>query len=279
MLKRPSQNPASEAHAVTGPDQIAAGFAVRDRSAALMPYLMGGFPTLEGSLEVARVYAEHADLVEVGVPFSDPLADGPAIQAAGQRALESGATLERVLDEVAAPLAESVPAVVMCYANLILTRGFERVARALAERGIAGLIVPDLPAIEAGELRAACDAAGVALVPLVAPTTPKDQLAMIAGCARGFVYVVSVTGVTGERAELPPELRGVVEGVRESASVPAAVGFGIGTPDQAAAVAEIADGVIIGSRLVREVAEAPSLEEGLRGVDGFLRDTSEALRE
>src|SRR5436190_17095295 len=205
MLKRPSQNPASEAHAVTGPDQIAAGFAVPGRSAALMPYLMGGFPTLEGSLEVARVYAEHADLVEVGVPFSDPLADGPAIQAAGQRALEAGATLERVLDEVAAPLAESLPAVVMCYANLILTRGFERVARALAERRIAGLMVPDLPAVEAGDLRAACDAAGVALVPLVAPTTPKDQLAMIAG----------------ERAELPPELRGEVEGVRESASVPA----------------------------------------------------------
>jgi tryptophan synthase alpha chain len=268
----------SQAHAVTGPDQIAAAFAVPGRSAALMPYLMGGFPTLEGSLEVARVYAGHADLVEVGVPFSDPLADGPAIQAAGQRALESGATLERVLDEVAAPLAESVPAVVMCYANLIFTRGFERVAQALADRGIAGLIVPDLPAAEAGGLRAACDGAGVALVPLVAPTTPKGQLAMIAESARGFVYVVSVTGVTGERAELPPELRGVVNGVRESATVPAAVGFGIGTPPQAAAVAEIADGVIIGSRLVREIGQAPSLEDGLAGVDRFLRETSEALR-
>src|SRR5436190_16686488 len=227
MLKRPSQNPASEAHAVTGPDQIAAGFAVRDRSAALMPYLMGGFPTLEGSLEVARVYAEHADLVEVGVPFSDPLADGPAIQAAGQRALAAGATLERVLDEVAAPLAESVPVVVMCYANPIFTRGLERVADALAARGIAGLIVPDMPAAEATELRAACDAAGVALVPLAAPTTPKVQLAMIGQSARGFVYVVSVTGVTGERTELPPELRGVVENVRAAAAVPAAVGFGI----------------------------------------------------
>jgi tryptophan synthase alpha chain len=268
-----------EAPTVTGPDEIGAAFAVPGRSAALMPYLMGGFPTLDASLEVARVYAAHADLVEVGVPFSDPLADGPAIQAAGQRALEAGATLERVLDEVAAPLAESVPVVVMCYANPIFTRGFDRVPRALAERGIAGLIVPDLPAVEAGELRAACDAAGVALVPLVAPTTPKDQLATIAEGARGFVYVVSVTGVTGERAELPPALRSIVEGVRESATVPAAVGFGIGTPAQAAAVAEIADGVIIGSRLVREVAEAASLGDGLRGVDRFLRDTSEALRD
>jgi tryptophan synthase alpha chain len=267
-----------ETRAVTGPDQIAAAFSVPGRSAALMPYLMGGFPTLDGSLEVGRAYAAHADLVEVGVPFSDPLADGPAIQAAGQRALAGGATLERVLDEVAAPLAESVPVVVMCYANPIFTRGLERVAGALAGRGIAGLIVPDMPAAEAAELRAACDEAGVALVPLAAPTTPEEQLAVIGRSARGFVYVVSVTGVTGERAELPPELRDVVESVRAAATVPAAVGFGIGTPAQAAAVGEIADGVIIGSRLVREVAEAPSLEQGLEGVDGFLRETSEALR-
>src|SRR5205823_14792756 len=123
-----------------GAERIAAAFRGHGRAAALMPYLMGGFPSLQESLEIGRVYAEHADLVEVGVPFSDPLADGPAIQAAGQRALAAGTTLERVLDEVAAPLAESLPAVVMCYANPILTRGFERVARALAERRIAGLI-------------------------------------------------------------------------------------------------------------------------------------------
>jgi tryptophan synthase alpha chain len=267
-----------ETQALTGPDQIAAAFAVRGRSAALMPYLMGGFPTLEGSLAVGRAYAAHADLVEIGVPFSDPLADGPAIQAAGQRALEAGATFERVLDEVATPLAESVPVVVMCYANPIFTRGLERVAGALADRGIAGLIVPDMPAAEAGELRAACSEAGVALVPLAAPTTPRKQLAVIGECASGFVYVVSVTGVTGERASLPPELRNVVENVREAATVPVAVGFGIGTPAQAAAVAEIADGVIIGSRLVREIAEAPSLEQGLEGVERFLRETSDALR-
>jgi tryptophan synthase alpha chain len=268
----------TETHALTGPDQIAAAFAVPGRAAALMPYLMGGFPTLDGSLEVGRAYATHADLVEVGVPFSDPLADGPAIQAAGQHALEAGATLERVLDDVAAPLAESVPVVVMCYANSIFARGFERVTGALAARGIAGLIVPDMPAAEATELRAACDEAGIALVPLVAPTTPDDQLVVIGRNARGFVYVVSVTGVTGERAELPPGLRDTVESVRETATVPAAVGFGIGTPAQAAAVAEIADGVIIGSRLVREIAGAPSLEQGLAGIDRFLRETSEALR-
>jgi tryptophan synthase alpha chain len=268
-----------ETRAATGPERIAAAFAVPGRSAALMPYLMGGYPSLEGSLAVGRAYAAHADLIEVGVPFSDPLADGPAIQAAGQHGLAAGATLERVLDEVAAPLAQSVPVVVMCYANPIFTRGFERVADALAARGIAGLIVPDMPAAEAAELRSACDTAGVALVPLAAPTTPEDRLAVIGQLARGFVYVVSVAGVTGERAELPPELGMVVESVRAASPVPAAVGFGIGTPAQAAAVAEIADGVIIGSRLVREIADAPSLERGLEGIDRFLSETSDALRQ
>ena len=262
----------------TGAERIAAAFQGHGRAAALMPYLMAGFPSLEDSLKVGRIYAENADLVELGVPFSDPLADGPAIQAAGQRALEAGATFERVLDGVAAPLAEAVPVVVMCYANPIFARGFERVAAALADRGIAGLIVPDMPAAEAAGLREACDRAGIALVPLVAPTTPPDALARICAAARGFVYVVSVAGVTGERSSLPPELRTIVEQVRAQATVPAAVGFGIGTPAQAATVGEIADGVIIGSRLVREIAEAPSLERGLAGVDEFLRETAAALR-
>src|SRR5688572_730126 len=180
----------AEAQVETGAARIAAAFT--GSRAALMPYLMGGFPSLAESLAVGRAYAEQADLVELGVPFSDPLADGPAIQAAGLRALGAGATLERVLDEVAAPLAADVPVVVMCYANLLLTRGFERVSDLLARRGVSGLIVPDMPAAEAGELRVACDAAGIALVPLVAPTTPPDEVQRIAAAARGFVYVVSV---------------------------------------------------------------------------------------
>lgn len=267
----------ARAGVAAGLDQIAAAFSGHGRRAALMPYLMGGFPSLADSLEVGRAYAEHADLVEVGVPFSDPLADGPAIQAAGQRALGAGATLERVLDEVAAPLAAEVPVVVMCYANPILTRGFERVADGLAARGVAGLIVPDMPAVEAAELRAACDAAGVALVPLVAPTTPPREVVAIAAVARGFVYVVSVAGVTGERAALPPELGEIVECVREAADVPAAVGFGVGTPAQAADVGRIADGVIVGSRLVRAVAEAASLEAGLEDIRAFMRESAERL--
>jgi tryptophan synthase alpha chain len=268
----------AEAPGLVGADRIRAAFDSHGRRAALMPYLMGGFPTLAGSLSVGDAYAESGvDLVELGVPFSDPLADGPAIQAAGLEALRSGATLERVLDDVAAPLAERLPVVLMCYANPILTRGMERVAAALAERSVAGLIVPDMPAVEAAELREACDAYGVALVPLVAPTTRPEDVKTIAELARGFVYVVSITGVTGERAALSTALKEVVQRVREACELPAAVGFGVASAEQAKKVGELADGVIIGSRLVREIADAPSLAEGLARVRGFLREVSRAL--
>jgi tryptophan synthase alpha chain len=266
------------AELTTGPRRLHHAFEERRGRAALMPYLMAGFPSLEGSLEVGRAYAKHADLVEVGVPFSDPLADGPVIQAAGQAALKAGATFDDVLEKLTQPLGTDVPVVLMCYMNQILAYGVEAAPFAMLTHGVSGLIVPDLPAAEAAELRAACDEAEVALVPLVAPTTPPEEVRFIAENARGFVYVVSVTGVTGERAQLPPEIRRVVGHVQEAATVPAVVGFGIGTPAQAAAVAEIADGVIIGSRLVREIAEAASLEDGLAGIDRFLAETSNALR-
>jgi tryptophan synthase alpha chain len=244
-----------------------------------MPYLMGGYPDLAGSRRIGEAFADAgADLIEVGAPFSDPLADGPVIQAAGQRALEGGATLERVLEQVAAPLAKQIPVVLMCYANPIYARGFEQVVALLAEHGVAGLIVPDLPAEEAGELRDVCDRLGVALVPLVAPTTPPEAIEAIATLARGFVYVVSVTGVTGERGELPPHLEAVVERVRDAGSVPAAVGFGVATPEQAARVGAVADGVIIGSRLVRAIAGAATLEAGIAEARDFLRRAGEALR-
>jgi tryptophan synthase alpha chain len=256
---------------------LAGAFSVPHRSAALMPYMMGGFPTIEESVGVGRAYADYADVIEVGVPFSDPLADGPAIQLAGQRALAAGATFERVLDEVAGPLADQVPVVVMCYANPLMAYGLGDVPSLLKSHGAAGLIVPDMPAAEAGALRAACDEAGVALVPLVAPTTPPEAIAQIARVARGFVYVVSVKGVTGERATLPPVLGDVVRRVRDAASVPVAVGFGVGTPAQVAEVGRIADGVIVGSRLVRMIEEAAWFEQGLEGVRSFLSDSVRAL--
>jgi tryptophan synthase alpha chain len=249
---RAGAGPARPAEA--GPARIAAAFSTADKSAALMPYLMGGFPTVEASFAIGEAYADGgADLVEVGVPFSDPLADGPVIHAAATAALRAGATVHAVLD-MAGRLAERVAVVAMCYANPILARGVERFAAELAERGISGLIVPDLPLEEAAAALAACDAAGVALVPLVAPTTPDERLARIGAQARGFLYTVSVTGTTGERARLDPGP--LLARVRARASVPVALGFGIATPEQAAAAAAAgADGVIVGSRLVRAAAD------------------------
>jgi tryptophan synthase alpha chain len=241
----------------SGLERIAAAFSGHGRRAALMPYMMGGFPDLEASLAIGEAYADAgADLVELGVPFSDPLADGPVIHAAATRALAAGSTLPGVL-EVARALAERVPVVAMCYVNPILARGVKRFARELAERGVSGLIVPDLPLEESAAVLAACDAVGVALVPLVAPTTPDDRMAHIGAAARGFVYAVSVTGTTGERAELSAGVADLVARARAHAIVPVAVGFGIATPDQAAAAAAAgADGVIVGTRLVRAATES-----------------------
>jgi tryptophan synthase alpha chain len=246
----------------TGVERIAAAFAgikapppAPNRRAALMPYLMGGFPDVEASVRIGEAYADAgADLVELGVPFSDPLADGPVIHAAATRALAAGATLHHVL-EVGARLAHRLPVVLMCYANPMLARGVERFADELAVRRISGLIVPDLPLEEAAGVLAACDAAGIALVPLAAPTTPEDRLAAIGARARGFLYTVSVTGTTGERGDGDASM--LIARAKAATDVPVALGFGISTPEQARAAADAgADGVIVGSRLVRAAAEA-----------------------
>jgi tryptophan synthase alpha chain len=246
---------------VSGIERIAAAFEsarADGRQAALMPYLMGGFPDLEGSLRVGRACVHGgADVVEVGVPFSDPLADGPVIHAAGTAALRSGATVPRVLEVAGAIAAEGTPVVVMCYANLIFSRGLDRFADTLVSYGICGLIVPDLPLEEAEDALRACDARGLALVPLVAPSTPEERLRRIGERARGFLYTVSLMGTTGERTDLADTLPGLVARARRHTGVPVAVGFGIATADQARAAADAgADGVIVGSRLVRAAAEA-----------------------
>jgi tryptophan synthase alpha chain len=239
---------------VSGVERIAAAFAGSGKKAALMPYLMGGFPDLERSRAIGHAYADGgADLVELGVPFSDPLADGPVIHAAGTAALKAGATIAGVL-EVCADLAPRLPVVIMCYANLVLAR--DDFAARVGAAGAAGLIVPDLPLEEAPALLDACDAAGLALVPLVAPTTPDERLAAIGSRARGFLYTVSVTGTTGERKALSETFATTVERARAHTDVPVALGFGIATPEHAAqAAAAGADGVIVGSRLVRAAAE------------------------
>jgi tryptophan synthase alpha chain len=241
----------------TGEDRIAAAFALRRGSAALMPYLMGGFPDMATSRAIGEAYAANgADLVELGVPYSDPLADGPVIHAAGTAALNAGATIGGVL-EVAEVLSRRVPVMLMAYVNLVLARGADAFARTLAEAGVSGLIVPDLPSGEAPEIAAACEEHAIALIPLVAPTTTDERLAMIGAKARGFIYTVSVTGTTGERASGEDDFRPILDRVHAHTSAPVALGFGIATPDQAAAAARAgADGVIVGTRLVRAAAEA-----------------------
>jgi tryptophan synthase alpha chain len=243
-----------------------------------MPYMMAGFPDRETSLAVAAAYADTgADLIELGVPFSDPLADGPTIHAAATAALEAGATFATAL-EVCESVAERVPVVLMVYANMVLARGgaaeFAAMARAA---GACGAIVPDLPLEEAGEVREALAAEGLALVPLVAPTTPLERRARICAAARGFVYLVSTVGTTGERAEVPAALAELVAATKEEAEVPVAVGFGIGTAAQAAEVGRIADGVIVGSRLVRAVEEAGSAAAAADAVASFLSEARLAL--
>ena len=266
---------------MTGAERIAAAFeaARGEGRAALMPYLMGGFPDVAGSTAVIDAYVgAGADLIELGVPFSDPLADGPVIHAAATRALAAGATLDSVL-KLGRDAAERVPVVPMVYANMVLARGAERYAADLTAAGMAGTIVPDLPPEEAAEVREALTAAGLALIPLIAPTTPPARRAEICRDASGFIYVVSDTRTTGEREHMPEELGDLVRAAQADASVPAAVGFGVGTPQQAAEVGAVADGVIVGSRLVREVAEATDGDAAARAVGEFITSSRTAMTE
>jgi len=263
----------------TGTERIAAAFArARDEGrAALMPYMMAGFPDLETSAAVIDAYADTgADLIELGVPYSDPLADGPVIHAAATEALAAGTRFDDAMG-LCARVSARIPVLPMVYANVVLTLGPDRFAAALEHAGAAGAIIPDLPPGEDDSVFAALTDRGLAPIGFVSPTTSLDRLGRIAAAAVGFTYVVSLTGVTGERAEVPPELASLVGAVRDASPAPAAVGFGIGTPEHAAKVGEMADGVIIGTRLVRAVADAGSRDEAVDAVGSFLADTRVAL--
>jgi tryptophan synthase alpha chain len=244
---------------------------------ALVGYAMAGDPDLARSLDVFTAMVEGGvDVLEVGVAFSDPIADGPVIQAASERALRAGATLPRVLEELVPELRRrcpQTPLVVMTYANVVMALGEQRYAQWAVAAGVSGTILPDLPPEESAELRATFDAAGMDLIPLCAPTTPDARAEGIAREARGFVYCVSVAGVTGMRTELPPELGGRLDLVRRAARVPVVAGFGISTAEQARTLAAHADGVVVGSALVRAAhADGPAavrqvcadLKRGLR---------------
>jgi tryptophan synthase alpha chain len=264
----------------SGVQRIADAFA-RDETkptrAALMPYLMGGYPTLAESARIGEACVQAgADVIELGVPYSDPLADGPVIHAAGAQALAAGANMAGVL-EVARALAPSVPVVLMCYANMVFAPGVEAFVERLARAGVCGLIVPDLPLEEAPAVLAACDAQGLALVPLVAPTTPTERLAQIGARARGFLYTVSVVGTTGERAALADRFAEIVARAKAATSAPVALGFGISTPEHARqAAAAGADGVIVGTRLVRAAGES---DDPAGAVGALVAELAAALRD
>ncbi len=233
---------------------------------ALIPYFTAGDPSLEVTrLLVEEAAARGADLIELGLPFSDPLADGPTIQRAGSRALAGGVSLAKLLPVVAA-LRGQVPAplVLMTYLNPLHRYGLEAAARELAAAGFAGLIVPDVPPEESGPLDRAARAAGLDLVFLAAPTSGPERLRRIARQSRGFVYLVALTGITGERPELPPDLVALVRDLRAVTTKPICVGFGISTPAQVAEVVRCADGAIVGSAIVRMV-------ENLQGDPALVR--------
>jgi tryptophan synthase alpha chain len=250
----------------TGEQRVAAAFAraAARGTSALMPYYTLGYPDRQTSLDVITAIARDSDLLELGVPFSDPLADGPTIQHSTQQALAAGTTSAACLEMVAELRQRGVttPALLMGYYNPILAYGEAAYVRDAARAGADGFIVPDLPPEEAEPLDELTRAAGLVLIPFLAPTTDPARVRRIATRARGFIYMVSLTGVTGTSAGPEKELARFVRQVKRLTPVPVAVGFGISTPAQAAAVSRYADGVIAGSALIRAVDAAPGNPAG-----------------
>jgi tryptophan synthase alpha chain len=251
-------------------DRVRSAF--RAGRTALVPYLTGGYPTLEGAREVGEAYVEAgADVLEIGVPFSDPLADGPTIQDTTTRALENGADLDYCL-ELAAAFSGRAPVVFLLYYNVIFARGVGRFLKEAADAGVSGLVIPDLPVDEAGRFAELAAEAGVAFCPLVAPTSTDGRISRVGEMATGFVYCVSVAGVTGVRDTLPQGAVELLRRVRAKTDAPVALGFGIGSAGAAVEAAEEADGIIIGSKLMRLVEEG-----GAERAGGWLREVREAL--
>jgi tryptophan synthase alpha chain len=264
------------------PDRLrdAFGRAAADGRAALVTYVMAGDPDLATSRDMALACAEGgADVLEIGMPFSDPIADGRTIQAAGERSLRAGTTVEGCL-RVAAEVRRRTDAAIalMGYVNPVLALGEERFLDGCARSGVDAVILPDLPPEEAGAFRATAAARGVKLVFLLAPTSTPARVAAACDAATGFVYFVSVTGVTGARASLPADLGSRVKAVRARSPVPVVVGFGVGTPAQARAVGRIADGVVVGSAIVERIARGGSRRERAARVRRFVASLARALR-
>ena len=219
---------------------------------AFIPFLTAGDPNLEKTEEfILEMERSGADLIEIGIPFSDPIAEGIVIQEADIRALASGTTTDKIFDMVATVRPQvRIPLVFMTYLNPVFHYGYERFFSRCQEAGIDGIIIPDLPFEEKGELDGIAAAHGVDLISMIAPTS-EERIQKIAAEAKGFLYVVSSMGVTGVRSEITTDLGAILENIRKATDVPACVGFGINTPEQAAEIASIADGVIVGSAIVR----------------------------
>ena len=248
---------------------------------ALMPFLMAGDPDLAATrAALLALQAAGADMIELGIPYSDPLADGPVIQAAASRALGSATTPGGVLEMLTGLKGElQIPVILFTYSNPLLNRGMEAFCRDAAAAGAAGLVVPDLPLEEAEKLSAIAAEHGLDLVLLVAPTTPADRMQRIAAASRGFTYLVSVTGVTGVRTNLESRVAGLVQQLKGMGPTPVAVGFGISGPEQARQVRDWgADGAIVGSALVKVMAEAHSQQGDVAAAAGqFCRQLRAAL--
>jgi tryptophan synthase alpha chain len=224
-----------------------------------MPYFPLGYPNLDTSINVIEALAKNGgDLIEVGLSFSDPLADGPVIQKATQVALENGITVKKSLEAIKELRKRGVdiPLVMMGYYNPMLAYGLEKFVHDAADAGVDGFIIPDLPMEEAGEFVGATHASPLPLIQMLAPTSPSERMEMIARNAKGFIYLVSVTGVTGERKSISDGLGNLIARVREHTTIPVCVGFGIGTPEQARQVGALADGVIVGSACVKVIGES-----------------------
>ena len=251
--------------------KIAAAFSQPGHK-ALIAYVTVGYPSVEATLKVVPLLAKSGcDIVELGIPFSDPLADGVTIQKSSFHALQNGVTPQLCL-KLAGQLSQKVdiPLVFMTYYNPVLKYGLEKFSAACAGAGISGIIIPDLPPDEGSDLEAISQRQGLDLIYLLAPTSTEERIRLTAKRSRGFIYLVSVTGVTGARDRVPVDLAEFVARVRKAATQPLCVGFGISTPEQASQIARIADGVIVGSRIIQlmekedDFASLADLVKGLR---------------
>jgi tryptophan synthase alpha chain len=246
---------------------------------ALICYLTAGDPSLEKTREIILgMEAAGVDCVEIGVPFSDPTADGPIIQAASQRALKNGATLAGILDMIASLRKTSeIPIVLFGYYNPILSFGTKRFAARAKEAGVDGILVVDLPFEEAAELRQFTDPQGIDFISLIAPTTSTERVRQIAAHATGFLYYISITGVTGTAKPQVEEVKKDVERIRKVTALPLAVGFGISTPQQVKEIAPYADGIVVGSAVVKMIEENSNREDLVSVVSQYAREMKKAI--